>query len=131
MFNVFCYQANRNGTGFELQFRDQEGNWNPIIGAERWLIQLNGRNVLPSERKSPWTGSDVSIRVWLNGDRAKSLATSLTAAQKKDLEVQGIRAKMCVVTDTSMPSAGPVYRSANNVLLGEACFTALAFRGVE
>jgi hypothetical protein len=132
MFNVFCYQANRNGTGFELQFRDQEGNWNPIIGAERWLIQLSGRNILPDvNRKSPWTGSDVNIRVWLSGDRAKSLATSLTTAQKRDLEIQGIRAKMCVVDATSTPASGPSYRLPNNVLLGGACLTALAFRGVE
>ena len=124
MFDVSCLQSNENGTGFQLQFQDQTGQWHPILGSDRWVIDRNSRDDSIS-RKSPSTGRPINIRVWLSGDRAASLAFGLSSAGQDALEIHGFRAVVGATEAELAPGRG------DDIHLGAAYLSIMAFRGFE
>jgi len=122
MFNIPCLQANMDGVGFEIQFRDQEGTWNPIFGSDRWIIDpKSSQNIMT--HSTPSTGRPVDIRVWLSGSRAVAQdLPGLTAAQKRNLIIKKIRVKFCAVNYHATGGQG------DTIFFGPGYLSAISFR---
>ncbi len=122
LFNTYCWKANRDGVGFEIQVRDQNLVWHPIIGSDRWIIDLNADDSTPlSSELTARTGHNVSIRILVDPDRLESQG-AITSAVADALEITGVRVKMATVSASG---------TNDEVWLGNSYLTAIGLRGFK
>ena len=115
LFNVPVRQAPADGMAIQIEFQDQEDNWNSLPETERWFI-----NTVPVTATSGWVQQPLSIRAWISRDRAKNAATTLSPTEKQNLIIKAVRVRFVFVD-----RGGDPYRTS----FGSFSLTAIAFRG--